>query len=97
MKYQLKNPVVEARRFDVLDLGEQDRFAEWCDGNIRGRRLADRERVIRIAQGDGRDVEAEFGDWVILPVDGPAFVVKDEDFHARYEPAPSSSPPEVRA
>lgn len=86
MKFRKKPVVIEARRFDVTRLTEQEALAAWCGGLLRGYKLDAVDREIEIPTLEG-DMRANFGDWIISGVKGDFYPCKPDIFEATYEPA----------
>jgi hypothetical protein len=84
MKFRKKPVVVEAKRFDMRPLDQQELLADWCRGRLRGTKLDAEERVIQIDTREG-EMEASFGDWIIKGVKGEFYPCKPDIFELTYE------------
>jgi len=79
-----KLPVtIEARRFDMEDTDGQEALADWCSGLLRGTGLDPTERVIQIRTLEG-EIEASFGDYIIMGVKGEFYPCKPDIFEMTY-------------
>lgn len=82
--YRKKPVVVEAKCFNVVELGLQEALADWCNGLLRGYKLNAEERFIQIRTLEG-EMEAKFGDWIIRGVNGEFYPCKPDIFAKTYD------------
>jgi hypothetical protein len=82
--FRKKPVVIEANRFDMRDLEQQEHLAAWCYGKLCGYTLYAMDRVIKIQTLEG-EIEASFGDWIIKGVKSEFYPCKPDIFDLTYE------------
>lgn len=82
--YRKKPVEVRATQFIAASVEHQQRIADWCGGLLRGTKLPDEERVIRIQTLEG-EIEARVGDWIIEGVKGEFYPCKPDIFDLTYD------------
>lgn len=79
-EYTYRNATVEAYRFPSASLTEQEAYASFCGGRVRGTCLPPEDRIVQIDTPFG-ELEARVGDWIVRLSQDYYICVTDTMFH----------------